>query len=800
MSYQRRVHAVVFTVGDTLKYRFANFSIPTTDGQFYGQLKAINPFTYTLGNLNSGEIVSNSFTLQFQNPRLKNGVRLFKTISDLFANHQVIANIYEVIGDDDYIKVFANYNLILSGRVRTPNAKYIQGLDTEEVSITINTALTEFNKANVQLAQARDVAPLYGSATSGFTLTEIPKIVGSQICKAYLFQEDATHFTYKVCEGPVGIIDNIRIDGSLPLQLTAADIWPEFGAFRIPKTQYWHYFADHVDAYPEAEVTCRVSGYVNRALRNGKYVTTREIPFGDQINSGACTLSNATIVDNGNGSSRITFTNAVATNKYIFWPRFYGFWAGSRIVLRVKYISGNALATPSGGAPYYDKCFDIGTIFNPITVGSNYATIESFPTSGNWEDFVINPLVPGDFFSYNTNYKYQNFFRQFSTSFGFSLINLPAPQTQDLVFDIESIKIQDEGTTDTVDDQTQDLFLSHTEELSNVLPNSLGYGPYITTATAYGEETIPAIESEANTEAFIGSYICKIGADPGNGDYGNESMTFDKVILQPGSEFVFSVRHSLLLNFYKRTSIRCWFKIENTDGATTNFLLTTDPTLVTWGNTSEADRHLMNLVDPVHWNQSILKFKTPVTPIANSTYRITVGFFDAKLIGKCHTNTVQGQSILPLWQNANLVDNTLHPQFESNIVQLIFENVSKVTQAATSQPNFKVIKNNIFYDPYLWNPTSFKNTIELDDYPKNGTTENPSPTHFADESLVEIYNPVYLNAVSLRPYVLSIDTTFKNHVQPLFTARNYDQSASLSAELQQLYTETGGVPFDNSAK
>lgn len=773
MSNTRRVHAVVFTVGATAQYKFANYSVATDNGQFYGQLLPIGAFTYTLGNLNSGQILSNAFTLDFQNPILKDGARLFKRIADLFANHQVLADVYEVIGDDEYIKTFSNWNVIIKGRVRIPHAKYIQGLDNEQVTITLDTALTEFPKSNVQLAEAR----------GSFPLSSVPKTFGQQMIPAYFVGQTNTHLVFKACEGPVGSITDIRIDGGLPILLNSSDVWPQFGAFQIPLVEYGNYFLDYVPDYSAAPVTCVVDGYLNPSLRNDKWVTNYQINFGDQIRT-PTTSTNASIVDNGDGTSRVTFTSASAISKALYWRNLPGFWGSQRVLMRIKYVSGSALGVPS-----IFKTLSFGSRKNPATANNNFLRWGTLTTGGSWEEIEIYPNNPNFIQNIFYQYDWKDWFRFYQTEFNLGLYR-STTFTNDLVVDIEWVKFQNEGLTTELVDQLEDMFISHTEEMGNVLSNSLGYGPYLK-PTPYGEQGEAAVESEVNADAFIGSYVARLGVNPNEGDFDNDAMTFENIILQPDTEFVFSVRHSLLLQNYQRTSVRCWVMIENTDGVSTNWLLTTDQEKESWANSpANSDRHILNLVDPVHWNQSSIRFKTPVTPIANSTYTITVGFFDAEFIAAA--DAAVGRSDITVKENTAIVDtNAINAHLEGNVKMLV-DGISKLTQSSTSQPNFLVLSSNIADDQYRLLTTG---TVQLDSYPKISGQQNPSPTNFVLNSQLEIYTPVTINAASLRPYVLGIDDSFRNEAKQIFSSRYMDASASLSGELQQIYNETSALLF-----
>jgi len=758
----KKIQAIVFTIGADTKVRIANKSIPSTVGQLYGLLKSISNIETTLGNLATGDIISNYINLKFINPIMKSGKREFKSLFDFYANHQILVDCYEVIGDDSYIRDFANYNKIFSARVRIPLAKYISGLDTDEVTIVLETPLTQFSSANIKLAQGR----------GGFT-GSVPKVFGENQVRCQFVTEDDSYYWFKACEGPIGTISEIRIDDSLPLVLPDCDIIPEFGAFRLLKDATALYFADYNDP-SEAVVTIITDGYVNLNLRNLKHAIRHEIKFGDQIRIPDSTL-NASYLDNGNGTSRFTY-NAIVGAKNIYWARIPGFWCSRKLKVRYKWVSGIGI----NFGLYF------GSRLLPASSGNNFIKIP-LTDIGVWQERIINLLDVSNFQNIFYTYDFDDWF-----TFYMDEIQITHQGNDALVVDIEYIQMLEEGQTENIVDQVKDAIISNTEEMGNLLSNSLGYGPYLIPPSDYGELTDPANENEINSNAFIGSYVAKIAGNPGNGSFNNDQIVFDHIILLSDTEFVFTLRHSLLLSNYYRTGIRAYVKIENVNVGSSKFLFNSDNSFSTWGITANLDRIFLNLVDPVHWNESQLRFKTPLLAdvLSNSWYRITIGFFNLEFV--CSILSSVGKSRLNLIQgNPNPPSEAIKAHSEG-YVNLFIEDISFLTQIGSLQPNFKIIVDLVGDNPYSGVVSSL---VDIDSYPKVSGTQNPSPTDFVNNSQIEIYTPCYVNGVSLRPFSLDIDANVALRARVLTTGKVSISDVSLESELKQIYKEIGFLVY-----
>ena len=543
------VHGVRFLTRQGNIYRVDDNGSRTTDGLFLGLLTDLPNRVNSLGNLKSGSIVINEFKLVFNNPINKSGNRVFQEDIDLLESHIINVELYEVIGDEDYIRDFSNWNLIIKARIKNPIAHNVSGLDQDKVTVTLSTALTGFKDASVKLDVGR-----------GALSTVIPKVLGELTVPCFYVGTDSTYYYYKVCQGPIGRFINISINGSLNLGLPAVDKMENTGYFRLPINIYGNLLYE--DNLEDNIVTARIDGYINPLLDNGNFSDRFILPFGENLPVG-WSATNGSIADNGDGTSRLTASGA---GVYIDnTTTLNGF--GTRFIrLRYKRVSGTAIG---------DIILYWGSTSRTAPIIHHNIILGVVDTGTGWVDITVNIdtlLAQEDnFFKKPKDMWLEGRYTELRLVFGTGV---------DIVVDIEYLKFSEGYLTKFCSNQIKDLLISDTEELGNLLTSSLGYtpfyGPHVTTtlpggadvrvSADYGEmpPLVLGFKYDPNL-AFNGNYIICRGdkniVEDGEGYALHTGVEYDALVLPSNTEFIFSVRHTLDRALPLRYPIRCYITV-----------------------------------------------------------------------------------------------------------------------------------------------------------------------------------------------------------------------------------------------
>jgi hypothetical protein len=342
-----------------------------------------------------------------------------------------------------------------------------------------------------------------------------------------------------------------------------------------------------------------------------------------------------------------------------------------------------------------------------------------------------------------------------------------------VVLDTQIISLGELGSTLTPLNQLDDLAKCNTEEMSNRLNQSLGYGKY----TSFNLETDDALLGRNVIDLSLKDYSA---VTPGTNQL-VEVYSFDSIILSPSTEYVFTARHSMLEHDYRRRSVRCVIEVIYESTISGTLYLATDGTWVA-GASPLNKLHWLSLVDPVTWNQSHLKF-TSNTLIAgdNARYKIKIYFQDIVIPATVVSNALG----LALFTINTTTDRLLYP-FGNGNCDLVTEDSDVL--AATPSRLFDVVD-------FIVTPGGINAQVKVDPYMKTVGTQAPSTTEWAASQAIKIISYPKINAVSLRQLTVAFSANAIEDTKRLPTARYMQSSSSVEDEFRKLYKETGIITY-----
>ena len=739
MAKEFRVQAVVLRIGSN-SYGFATRAVATDTIAFRGFLQALPSVTTTMGNLESGGLVSNDLTIILRNPIRNNGCRLIPRTVNLILSRNVLVEFYEMTGTELELRTFANWTLLLKGQVKFPIARYITGMETNEVKLQVEFPLSQFGNADIKVTS--------------------PKVLGEATVPCTHDSTSSSHYTYKVCEGPIASVDSVSINGSAQIYLGPEEIWEDYGVIRIPREYYEDYFYE--DEFSDNVVTAQINGYVDTAGGNDDHASRKLFEFGDRFSLDEWNVLGATVSQTDSATTRLTAAGSNARLSYNYtYGSLYGVppigkYGTHYIYVRYKYISGT-----SGG----NMSMKWKTTFLQDYADSPAIDLGAVDTTGSYVDLYVN--VDGAVPDLGGVSGKKRWFRELIQGIEFNFE--PAVDASPIVLDIQKIALVEKDQTTSLRAQMHNLFTSHTEFMGNVLKDMMGVAEF---PTGSGATVL----------------------DPANGwggDYYHwgTSLPAQSVALHRSTEYILSVRHSLLKTTYAhRYGVRCWVKIQNTD----NSKYYSDAR--TWESASGDDQKIfLNVVDPTEYNQSMVRF---TTENAVGPYEVTVGY-DTDETYYVHKDALGNPSFDAVADTAARSLSTAFVEGASSMIGV----------GDTITPSAGADQGTIF--PFVVQSLAATDKVNqirkftLSRYPFDSTASQiKSTSQWAeDDELVSSIN-VATGLVNLRTYLpvnefLGTASKFDNDTKVFKTSRYLNADSSLGQELTNLYQETGVFVYPN---